>query len=157
MSRPPLPILLAIAAVLPLGGCLTPHAKPGPSAAVVEARKGEGRKTLTCQATLADVSPSLASFPFDASLLDEEGTRQVSAVAAWLACHPGTPVVITPSAERHGTPEHQKDLAGRRAQAVLAALRADGASSTVVHALALGAADPLTGPHVVIQAQGRGW
>jgi outer membrane protein OmpA-like peptidoglycan-associated protein len=162
MSRRPKPrhlaaALVALAAPLALSACLTPKAKAPPSAAVLEARKGEGHKAVPCQATqLADVSPATASFPFDDSLLDDEGQRAVRGVAAYLACHPQTPVVVSPSADKHGDDAHQKDLAGRRAQAVLAALRANG-SQAVVHALAPGAADPVAGPHVVINAAGRGW
>jgi outer membrane protein OmpA-like peptidoglycan-associated protein len=158
MSRALVSVLLVLASSAALAGCLTPHARPAPSAAVADARKGVGQKAQACSAIqLSEISPALASFPFDDSRLDEEGARRVSAVAAWLACHPGTPVVIMPGADNHGTDEHRKDLAGRRSQAVLAALRADGATSAVVHALAMGAADPVTGTHVVIQAQGRGW
>jgi outer membrane protein OmpA-like peptidoglycan-associated protein len=158
MSRALASAAVVLAAAGLLSGCLTPKARPAPSGAVLEARKGVGQKPPSCKSqALADVSPALASFPFDDSLLDEEGARRVSQAADWLACHPGTPVVVLPSADSHGTPEHQKDLAGRRAQAVMAALRADGANQAVVHMLAMGAADPVAGPHVVIRAAGRGW
>ena len=157
MSRALATAALMFAAAGALSGCLTPKAKQPPSQAVLDARKGAGQKVQGCQGALADVSPALASFPFDDSLLDEEGARRVGEAAAFLACHPGTPVVVLPSADNHGTAEHQKDLAGRRAQAVLAALRTDGANSSVVHMLSPGAADPVSGPHIVIQAAGRGW
>jgi outer membrane protein OmpA-like peptidoglycan-associated protein len=162
MSRRPEPrhlaaALIALAAPLALSACLTPKAKAPASAAVLEARKGVGQKVVPCQATpLADVSPAMASFPFDDSVLDAEGQRAVRGVAAYLACHPQTPVVVSSSADKHGDDAHQKDLAGRRGQAVLAALRADG-SQAVVRMLAPGAADPVSGPHIVISAAGRGW
>jgi outer membrane protein OmpA-like peptidoglycan-associated protein len=158
MSRRHAAALLALCAPLALSACLTPRAKVAPSAAVIEARKGAGKKPPSCQqAQLADVSPAMASFPFDDSLLDEEGQRAVRDVAGFLACHPQTAVVVLPSADKHGDAAHQKDLAARRAQAVLAALRDDGASKAVVHMLAMGAADPQTAPHIVINAAGRGW
>jgi outer membrane protein OmpA-like peptidoglycan-associated protein len=157
MSRRYLAALVALCAPLALSACLTPKAKAPPSAAVLEARKGVGQKVVPCQAAqLADVSPAMASFPFDDSLLDEEGQKAVRDVSAYLACHPQTPVVVLPSADKHGDDAHQKDLVGRRAQAVLAALRADG-SQAVVHMLAAGSADPVAGPHIVINAAGRGW
>ena len=158
MSRPFARALLALAAPLALSACLTPKAKAPPSAAVVAARKGVGAKALPCQATgLADVSPALASFPFDDSLLDEEGQRAVRAVAGYLSCHPQTQVVVLPAGDRHGDAKHETDLVGRRAQAVVTALRQDGADKAVVHMLAAGAADPVSGPHIVINAAGRGW
>jgi len=158
MSRRLAAALVALAAPLALSACLTPKAKPPPSAAIVEARKGVGQKAPPCAATqLTDVSPAMASFPFDDSLLDEEGQRAVRGVAQFLSCHPGIQIVVLPSADKHGDDAHQKDLVGRRAQAVLAALRADGAASATVHMLAPGAADPVSAPHVVINAVGRGW
>jgi outer membrane protein OmpA-like peptidoglycan-associated protein len=157
MSRRLAAALVALAAPLVLSACLTPKAKAPPSSAVLEARKGVGKKVVPCQvAKLDDVSPALASFPFDDSLLDDEGQKAVRDVAGFLACHPQTPVVVLPSADKHGDAAHQKDLVGRRAQAVLAALRADGSQATV-HMLAPGAADPVAGPHIVINAAGRGW
>jgi len=158
MSRRLATALLALAAPLALSACLTPKAKAPPSPAIVEARKGIGQKPPPCQATrLEDVSPAQASFPFDDSLLDEEGQRAVRGVANFLSCHAGVPVVVLPSADKHGDAAHQKDLVGRRAQAILGALRDAGASSAVVHMLSPDAADPVTGPHVVINAVGRGW
>ena len=158
MSRRHAAALLALCAPLALSACLTPRARPAPSAAIVEARKGVGKKVVPCQASqLADVSPALASFPFDDSLLDEEGQQALRDVAGFLACHPQTAVVVLPSADKHGDAAHQKELASRRAQAVLAALRDDGATKAVVHMLAVGAADPETAPHIVINAAGRGW
>ncbi|MFL5298452.1 MAG: OmpA family protein [Phenylobacterium sp.] len=151
------PVVLCLAAAA-LAGCLTPHAKDTPSPAVLAARAGAGAKAQPCQVgKLADVSPALATFPFDESQLDEDGAKAVSKVAAWLACNPGVQVVVLPSADNHGDAAHRKDLASRRGQAVLAALRADGATGAVIRMMAVGAADPLSEPHVLIRAAGRGW
>lgn len=158
MLRPLVPALVLLAASTALAGCLTPRVKVAPSRAVVEARKGVGQKTQACQpGQLSDVSPALASFGFDETALDVEGRRTVARVAAWLACHPGVPVVVLPGGDNHGAAEHQKDLAVKRAETVVAALRAAGAGSAVVHTLAPGAPDTVTGPHLVIQAAGRDW
>ncbi len=150
-------VLLALIAPA-LAGCLTPHAKPEPSQAVAEARKGAGVKPAACQlGALADLSPVLASFPFDESEIDAEGLLRLKRAAAWLNCNAGVPVVIIPTADNHGTPEHKKELAVQRGQATLAALRGAGAANAVVHTMAPGAPDTLTTPHLVIQADGRGW
>jgi outer membrane protein OmpA-like peptidoglycan-associated protein len=158
MLRPFASALLLLAAAPALSGCLTPKVSPPPSRAVLEARKGVGQKAKACQGgALADVSPALASFGFDETALDIEGRRTIDRVAAWLACHPGTAVVVLPGGDNHGPAEHQKDLAVQRGQTVVASLRAAGASAAVIHTLAPSAPDTLTGPHLVIQAAGRDW
>lgn len=159
MSRhSPAPALLLCLAAVALSGCLTPRVKPTPSAAVVVARKGAGVKPAACQVgALADVSPTVATFPFDDPALDDVGLRRLTKAVAWLNCNAGVPVVIVPTADNHGTPQHQKDLAASRGQAVVAALRTLGAKDAVVHSLALGSPDTVSGPHLVIQADGRGW
>lgn len=163
MARPPsvrrlaAPALFILAAVS-LGGCLTPSAKPTPSAAVAEARKAAGVKPAACQGgDLAAVSPTVATFPFDDPKLDDVGTRRLTAAVAWLNCNPGVPVTIVPTADNHGTAQHMQELAVQRGQAVQAALRSLGAANAVIHNLAPNAKDPVTGPHLVIQADGRGW
>jgi outer membrane protein OmpA-like peptidoglycan-associated protein len=158
MSRPLSAVLLTLAASVALSGCFTPRAKVAPSAAVLEARKRVEQKTQPCLAMqLADVSPTEATFPYDSAELDEAGARKVGRVAAFLACHAATPVVVLPSADSHGDKAHQAELATQRAQAVTAALRAGGAKDAVIHMLAMGAEDTVAGPHVVVHASGRGW
>ena len=158
MRRPSLALLALALAAPTLCGCLTPKAKPTPSQAVVEARKGLGAKPAACQlGDLASVSPVTATFPFDEAKIDEEGLQRLTRAAAWLNCNAGVPAVIVPTADKHGTAEHMNELAVQRAQAALAALREAGAANAVVHTLAPGAPDTITTPHLVIQADGRGW
>jgi len=153
-----LPVSAVVVVALPLAGCLTPHAQPAPSAAIVAARQGAGAKPMACQlGVLATVSPAVATFPFDEPVLDDEGKVRVQRLAQWLNCNPGVPVSILPTADNHGDDKHRRDLASARAQAVSDALRAAGATSAVIHIAAPGAPDPLTGPHLLIQADGRGW
>jgi outer membrane protein OmpA-like peptidoglycan-associated protein len=150
-------LILPLAA-LALSGCLTPHAKVAPSSAVLAARAGVGAKPGSCQVgKLQDVSPTVATFPFDDAVLDEAGARSLARAAAWLTCTPGVPAVVIATADNHGDEAHRKDLAARRAQATLAALRGAGAKDAVIHLVAPGGADPVTGPHLIIQADGRGW
>jgi outer membrane protein OmpA-like peptidoglycan-associated protein len=150
-------ILVAVAA-LPLAGCLTPHAKAPPSAAVIAARAKAGARPAGCRpGAPQDVSPTTATFPFDAAQLDEVGAGRLARVAAWLACNDGVQVVVSPSADNHGGAEHQAALAADRAQAVAARLRADGATAAVIRLLPPGAADAAAEPHVLILAAGRGW
>jgi outer membrane protein OmpA-like peptidoglycan-associated protein len=140
-----------------LSGCLTPRAKPAPSVAVQEARARVGAKVDACAVgDLASVSPVTVGFGFGETTLDETAQRHLAKAAAWLKCNTGVEVTILPSADAHGTPAKQRDLAAGRAKAVLDQLRTLGAQS-VVHTLAADAPDPVTAPHLVIRAEGRGW
>jgi outer membrane protein OmpA-like peptidoglycan-associated protein len=140
-----------------LSGCLTPRAKPTPSAAVEQARARVGVKADACAVgDLASVSPISVGFGFQETTLDEAAQRNVAKAAAWLKCNPGVEAVILPSADAHGTADKQRDLAAARAKVVVDQLRALGAQS-VVRTLAADAPDPVTAPHLVILAQGRGW
>ncbi|MFI4964541.1 MAG: OmpA family protein [Caulobacterales bacterium] len=141
-----------------LSACLTPRVQPTPSKAVAEARAGAGARAAACPATdLASVSPVDVGFAFDDATVTEVGVRNLTAAAQWLACHAGVEVVITPDADNHGDAAHLNDLAQRRAQAVQAELRTLGATAAVIRLLPRGAADPVTAPHLVVNAQGRGW
>ena len=97
------------------------------------------------------------SFGFDEATLSETGQKGLSQAAAWLACNPHTEVVIVPDADNHGDAAHLNDLAQRRAKAAAEQLRALGAKDAVIRILSRGAVDPVTAPHLVINAQGRGW
>jgi outer membrane protein OmpA-like peptidoglycan-associated protein len=140
-----------------LSGCLTPHVQPPVSQAVVQARSGASGKAAACTgAELASISPVDMSFGFDEATVSETGQKGLSQAAAWLACNPRTEVVIIPDADNHGDAAHLNDLAQRRAQATAAQLRTLGAQA-VIRILPRGGADPVTAPHLVINAQGRGW
>jgi outer membrane protein OmpA-like peptidoglycan-associated protein len=158
-SRAPLPALAAsLACAAALSGCLTPHVKPTLSQAVVQARAGVGAKPTTCPAgDLATLSPLEMGFGFDDPALTEADHSRLGGAARWLACHPHVEVVIRPDADRHGDAPHQDGLAQRRGQAVVDELRNLGARDAVIDLLARGAPDPVTAPHLVISAKGRGW
>jgi len=147
---------LACAAVLT--GCLTPHVQPTLSKAVVQARAGAGAKSAACPSSdLSTISPVEVAFGFDEATIPQAGHSRLAAAARWLACNPAVQVVIAPSADRHGDAAHQSDLASRRAQAVVGELRSQGATTAVIQTLAAGAPDPVSAPHLVINAKGRGW
>jgi len=154
-------LLLAIAGLAcatALSGCLTPTVKPSPSRAVIEARGRAGTQAAACTTqALAAISPVDVGFGFDDAEIDPVGQRRLETAAHWLSCNPKTEVVILPDADNHGDAAHLRDLAQRRAQTVEARLRALGATTAVVRILPRGGADPLTTPHLVINAQGRGW
>ncbi|MDB5462668.1 MAG: hypothetical protein JWP23_1057 [Phenylobacterium sp.] len=160
MSRSALLPALAVSLVCAatLSGCLTPPAKPAPSSAILQARAGQGAKPAACAvADLATVSPVNVGFGFEATQVDEVAQRRLTTAADWLKCNPGVEVVIKPAADSHGTPAHQEQLAQARATAVVEQLRAMGATQALIRTLAAGAADPVTAPHMVIEAGGRGW
>jgi outer membrane protein OmpA-like peptidoglycan-associated protein len=160
MSRYALPHALAISLVCAttMSGCLTKPVKPAPSQAILQTRAREGAKPAACTGEdLASISPTEAGFGFEETQLGEAALQRVAKAAAWLKCNPGVEVVIVPAADSHGTPAHQQELAQARAKAVVDQLRALGATQAVIRTVAVGAADPLTAPHLVISARGRGW
>jgi outer membrane protein OmpA-like peptidoglycan-associated protein len=160
MSRHALPHALAIslACATTMSGCLTKPVKQAPSQAILQARAREGAKPAACTGEdLASVSPMEAGFGFEETQLSDAAQQRVAKAAAWLKCNPGVEVVILPAADSHGTPAHQQELAQARAKAVVDQLRTLGATQAVIRTVAVGAADPVTAPHLVISARGRGW
>jgi outer membrane protein OmpA-like peptidoglycan-associated protein len=156
--RSPLPqaLLISLAFAPVLAGCTT-RVKTAPSPAIVAARARAGQRPAACGADqLADVSPTAATFGFDLPDLSEAGSQRLARAAAWLKCNPAVEAVVLPSAQSRGKPDHEKDLATRRGEAVQAALRAAGVQN-VVRIVAPGGPDPLTVQHLVIQAADRGW
>lgn len=152
------PGLAAALLIASLAGCTTPRVKPTPSQAVLQARAAHGAKPAACASGgLETISPLEAEFPFDDATISEVGQKRLAAAAQWLGCNPGVEVVIKPDADNHGAPAHLNDLAQRRAQAVADDLRSLGAKAAVIHLLPRGGADPVTAPHLVINATGRGW
>jgi outer membrane protein OmpA-like peptidoglycan-associated protein len=162
MFRRTLPSPLAMGlliglAIAPVLAACTTSVKPVPSPAIVAARAGAGHEPAACNgAPLADVSPTAATFGFDLAELSEAGRQRLARAASWLKCNPGIEAVVLPSAQSRGKPEHEADLAARRGQAVVAQLRAQGVQN-VLKLRPAGAADDVTGPHLVIQAADRGW
>ncbi len=155
--RPAAAFCLGLVCATALSGCLTPRLKPTPSRAVVEARSAAGRKPAACGIDkLEDISPTVATFGFDLAVISQTGRQRLVRAAAWLKCNPGVEAVILPGAQNRGKPEHEKDLAAQRGQAVQAELRALGAGN-VLRLMAPGATDPVQAPHLVIQAADRGW
>jgi outer membrane protein OmpA-like peptidoglycan-associated protein len=160
MSRYALPRALAISLVCAtaLSGCLTKPVKQAPSQAILQTRARVGAKPAACTGEdLASISPMEAGFGFEETQLSDAAQQMVAKAAAWLKCNPGVEVVILPAADSHGTPAHQQELAQTRAKAVVDQLRAMGATQAVIRTVAVGGADPLTAPHLVISARGRGW
>lgn len=141
-----------------LTGCLTPRAKPAPSAAILEARARMTAKPSACPTEGLDaISPVSVGFAFDDPAITTAGQVRLTAAARWLACNPTIEAVVQPDADHHGPPAHLDELAQQRGQAVQSQLRALGANANVVRLLARGGADPVKGPHMLIVAEGRGW
>ena len=158
-SRTLFPVLAtSLIAATALSGCLTPHVQPALSQAVVQARAGAGAKTSACPSSdLATISPVEVAFGFDEATVPEPGHIALADAAKWLTCNPRAEAVIQPDADNHGDAAHLTDLASRRAQAVQDELRSLGAKDTAIRILARGAPDPVSAPHLVISAKGRGW
>ena len=159
VTRASLPAFAAtLLCAVALSSCLTPAARPQPSPAVLQARAAAGHKAAACKpGGLEAISPVDVGFGFDDAEVSETGQTRLAAAAAWLACNPGVEVVISPDADNHGDAAHLADLAQRRAKAVEARLRSLGATAAVIRLLPRGGADPVTAPHLVVNAQGRGW
>jgi outer membrane protein OmpA-like peptidoglycan-associated protein len=150
---------LALAALsLGLSGCLTPRIQPQPSAAIVEARAAVGARTAACKpGGLDQVSPLDADFVFDEAEISPPGVQRLTNAARWLNCNPGVEVVIKPDSDNRGEVAHLNALSEARAKAVADKLRELGATGATLRILARGGADPVTAPHLLINATGRGW
>jgi peptidoglycan-associated lipoprotein len=160
MSHRPAISALAVSLICAaaLSGCLTPHVKPVLSQAVIQARAGASAKPAACPSSdLSTISPVEVAFGFDEATVPEAGHRLLEAAARWLVCNPHVEVVIQPDADNHGDAAHLADLAQRRGQAVMDELRTLGAKDAVMRLLPRGGADPVSAPHLVISAKGRGW
>jgi outer membrane protein OmpA-like peptidoglycan-associated protein len=141
-----------------LSGCLTPNIRPPPSKAVAQARAHAGAKAEGCKpGGLETLSPMEIDFAYDDPKVTEVGQKELARAAQWLGCNAGVEVVILPDADHHGDAAHLDALAQQRGQAVVEALRALGATGPVIHTLKRGGTDPVTAPHLVINARGRGW
>jgi outer membrane protein OmpA-like peptidoglycan-associated protein len=152
------PALTALLLSAPLAGCTTQNIAPPPSQAVQQARQARAVKPAACTpGGLAAISPVELGFGFDDAKLSEVGQQHLAAAAQWLACNPGVAVVILPEADHHGDDAHLTELASNRAKAAQDQLRALGATGPTIHILSRGAADPVSEPHMVINATGRGW
>lgn len=148
-------------AVLCAGGlsaCLTPHVQPTLSTAVVEARAAAQVKAPACTpGGLEQVSPVDAAFAFDETEISPQGGQRLAAAARWLTCNPGVEAVIRPDGDNHGDAAHLNALAEGRAKSVADKLRELGATGATLRILTRGAPDPVTTPHLLINATGRGW
>ena len=151
-----IPVTLLCAAAL--SGCLTPRVKVDVSPAIAQARAAASARAAACPTdTLETLSPVIVAFGFDDDKVPEVGDDHLRAAAKWLSCHPGIEVVIAPDADNHGDAAHLNDLAQRRGKAVAERLRALGATAPTLRTLPRGGADPVSAPHLVVKAQGRGW
>ncbi len=154
----PGPAFACLAAALALSGCLTPHAKPQTSQAVLDARAHrDAPPTAACpQTALSAVSPLQLTFVYNGSELDGTSAEPLAQAARWLACHPQTPVVIEPDGDGHGSEADQNALARRRAEVVANYLAPHGVSEARIRILARAAAAPGGGVFLV-RAEGRRW
>ncbi|THD64770.1 hypothetical protein [Phenylobacterium sp.] len=150
--------LAVLALAAGLSGCTTPVENPGTSQAILDARASAKARGAGCTAGgLESISPVGADFPFDDAQVTEVGLKRLQAAAHWLGCNPGVEVVILPQADSRGEKAHLDDLAKRRADAAALVLRDAGAKDAVIRIVARDAPDPVTAPHLVISARGRGW
>lgn len=151
-------LAVALLCATALSGCLTPHIRPPPSAAVLQARAAAAARPAACTpGGLEELSPLNADFAFDEAEISPIGLKRLTEAAHWLGCNPGVEVVILPDADARGDAAHQQTLAQDRAKAVADKLRELGATAATLRILPRGAPDPLTAPHLVIKAAGRGW
>lgn len=149
---------VCLAAAGALAGCMTPHAKPQLSQAVIDARahRDEPVAAACPQGELSTVSPVMVGFAFDESELTRAMTLPLAPPARWLACHPATIAVIKPDADSHGTDAEQDALAQARANGVKAYLVAQGVAADRITILGRNKPAP-TGAVLLIRAEGRRW
>jgi outer membrane protein OmpA-like peptidoglycan-associated protein len=151
-------LAMAVLCAAGLSACLTPHVQPVLSTAVAQARAGALAKPAACTpGGLDQISPVDAVFAFDATEISPQGGQRLAAAARWLTCNPGVEAVIRTDSDSHGAAAHQDALASGRGKAVADKLRELGATATTLRIVARGGADPVTTPHLLINATGRGW
>ena len=158
LDAPRLRLALACIAAAGLAGCFTPHSKPKLSQAVIDARahRDAPARPACPQTPLDMVSPVQVGFAFDDAKLGDDIAQPLIAPTQWLACHPGTAVVIRPEADAHGTEAEQNALARARAEAVRDYLSAHGVAAGRIRLLARGQGEP-RGEHLLVRAEGRRW
>jgi outer membrane protein OmpA-like peptidoglycan-associated protein len=151
-------LAVAVLCAAGLSACLTPHIQPPASTAIVQARAAARTKPAACMpGGLDQVSPVDAVFAFDASEISPQGGQRLAIAARWLTCNPGVETVILTDGDNHGADAHLDALANARGKAVADRLRELGATAGTLRILSRGGADPVTTPHLVIHATGRGW
>ncbi|HEX3363721.1 OmpA family protein [Phenylobacterium sp.] len=148
-------------AVLCAGGlsaCLTPHIQPPASPAIIEARTAAQAKAPACMpGGLDQISPVDAAFAFGDTEISPQGGQRLAVAARWLVCNHSVETVIRPDGDNHGDDAHMDALANGRAKSVADKLRELGATGGTLRILSRGAPDPVTAPHLLINATGRGW
>jgi outer membrane protein OmpA-like peptidoglycan-associated protein len=154
----PAAALAWIAAAVCLTGCLTPHAKPQTSQAVLDARahRDVPVEAACPPATLAQVSPVQLGFGFDEAKPDSPLLADLTTAARWLACHPAVPVAIKPDGDGHGAPADQDRLARARGEVAQSFLISHRVAAARIRILDRGAAAP-GGDVFLVRAEGRRW
>jgi outer membrane protein OmpA-like peptidoglycan-associated protein len=147
-----------MAAALSLAGCLTPHARPHTSQAVLDARAHRDEAlAAACPGTpLSVASPLRVTFAFNAADLDGPSAEPLAQAARWLACHGQTPLAIQPDGDGHGSDADQDRLARQRAEVVSNYMAGHGVAADRIRVLARGADAP-GGEVFLIRADGRRW
>jgi outer membrane protein OmpA-like peptidoglycan-associated protein len=155
----PGPALACLAAALSLAGCLTPHAKPPTSQAVLDARAHRNEPAAAaCPGTApAAASPLQLTFAFNNAELDGPSAGSLAQAARWLACHGQTAVAVQPQGDGHGSEADQNQLAQRRGEVVASYLSGHGVGADRVRVLGRGAAAPGGDDIFLIRAEGRRW
>jgi outer membrane protein OmpA-like peptidoglycan-associated protein len=149
---------LLLAATLALSACVTHRVEPTLSRAVIDAR---ARKDVPTAASVCGPlsSPASVGFGFGEAALSDLATPAVEQAAQQLACHPQIGAIVAGRGDGHGTAQEQLKLAGDRANAVAAALKARGVAAGRISLDISADAKPPAGDaaHLVVMAEGRRW
>lgn len=101
---------------------------------------GPGGSTLT-------VGSQSYYFDFDSNAVHDSDMASIKVQGNYLATHPSAKVLLTGNTDERGSREYNIGLGQRRADAVAAALEADGASSSQITTVSYGSEKPVAFGH----------
>jgi peptidoglycan-associated lipoprotein len=146
--------LTATAALLSLAACASDTQRPADDAAgdasaapATTPAPAPTASAVESQVTAAMPGIRVIYFEFDSSELNADGRNLAAGWAAYLAANPNARVRLEGHCDERGTREYNVGLGERRANAVLQALTARGASARQVSVTSYGEERPVAAGH----------
>jgi peptidoglycan-associated lipoprotein len=145
--------LTATVALLSLAACASDSQRPAEDSAgtsgapATTPAPAPSASTVETQATAAMPNIRVIYFEFDSSEINSEGRNLAAGWAAYLAANPNARVRLEGHCDERGTREYNVGLGERRANAVLQALTARGASARQISVTSYGEERPVAAGH----------
>ena len=135
--------LFAILTLTFLAACTTPQKRPANTAddmvVPMPARLDINPDTDVDYAILRGET---VYFAYDSSIIQASERGKLSRVLEWMTANPRRPLFLAGHADKRGTPEYNRGLAERRAQAVRMYLIGLGAEGELLHTISYGEERP---------------